>query len=123
MICLLLIVKLTYLIIFETYIKATFSSFRNKLDLCSFSNILFFCYLKFETKIAYYLLTTDIYRFLMTSLRLLFLICLATLSVLAQQETRKLIYVQELFRHGARYPIYPKSNDGSNISIIDNSLG
>ena len=59
----------------------------------------------------------------MKSLRLLFLTCLLALSVLAQKETKKLIYVQQVFRHGARYPLYPKPNDFSNVSITDNAAG
>lgn len=55
----------------------------------------------------------------MKSLRLLFLACLLALSVLAQKGTKNLIYVQQVFRHGARYPIYPKANDFSNVSIPD----
>ena len=26
---------------------------------------------------------------------------------------KKLIFIQELFRHGARYPIYPSDTDGT----------
>lgn len=29
------------------------------------------------------------------------------------EQTKKLVFIQELFRHGARYPIYPKKNDFS----------
>ena len=36
---------------------------------------------------------------------------------------KKLIFVQELFRHGARYPIYPKSYDNTTYAIDLNSVG
>lgn len=35
----------------------------------------------------------------------------------------KLIMVQELFRHGARYPIYPNKFDMSEYALADNSIG
>ena len=35
----------------------------------------------------------------------------------------KLIFVQEVFRHGARYPLGANDKDGSNISIIHNAIG
>jgi hypothetical protein len=33
---------------------------------------------------------------------------------------RRLIFVQETFRHGARYPIKPMSNDKSDFVIKEN---
>lgn len=38
---------------------------------------------------------------------------LLIIVVLAASQTPKLIMVNELFRHGARYPVYPKSDDDS----------
>lgn len=35
----------------------------------------------------------------------------------------KLIYVQEVFRHGARYPIYPSSKDNSAYASAERSVG
>ena len=48
------------------------------------------------------------------------LLCLLG-EVLAQEP--KLIYVQEVFRHGHRYPIYPKSYDGSDFVNTIRSAG
>lgn len=31
--------------------------------------------------------------------------------------------VNELFRHGARYPVYPKHDDGSAYTYSENSFG
>lgn len=39
------------------------------------------------------------------------------------QAAEKLIMVQELFRHGARYPIYPNKIDGSEYALGENSVG
>lgn len=36
---------------------------------------------------------------------------------------KKLIFVQELFRHGARYPIYVNSEDGSSYAAQEHSVG
>lgn len=41
------------------------------------------------------------------------LLLILTALAIAISESRRLIYVQEIFRHGARYPINPMSNDDS----------
>lgn len=38
---------------------------------------------------------------------------LLALVVFVSAQTPKLIMINELFRHGARYPVYPKSDDDS----------
>jgi hypothetical protein len=35
----------------------------------------------------------------------------------------KLVYVQEVFRHGARYPIYPTTKDGTEYAIEEDRIG
>jgi hypothetical protein len=52
-------------------------------------------------------------------MRSLYLLALLLVTLSARQ----LIYVHEVFRHGARYPIYPNSKDFSNISLTDNAFG
>lgn len=47
----------------------------------------------------------------------LFIILVACIIGAISQEDPKLIYVQEVFRHGHRYPIYSSKADGS--SYID----
>ncbi len=37
--------------------------------------------------------------------------------------SQKLIMIQELFRHGARYPVYPKNDDMSNYTFAEHSFG
>lgn len=51
---------------------------------------------------------------------LFLLVLLNNNSVLAQ---KKLVFVQELFRHGSRYPIYPRSFDGSDYAAKEHSIG
>lgn len=50
-------------------------------------------------------------QIIMRRISLLLLALVAFAIAIAQ--SRKLIYVQEIFRHGARYPINPISNDDS----------
>jgi hypothetical protein len=52
-------------------------------------------------------------------------ICLLLILVfLAASQTPKLIMVNELFRHGARYPVYPKADDNSaNYTFNEHSYG
>jgi hypothetical protein len=48
----------------------------------------------------------------------------ALLVVLGVAQTNpKLIYVQEVFRHGARFPIYPSKNDNSYYAKEQRSAG
>ena len=54
--------------------------------------------------------------------RILFLSILAILLFCCYSE-KKLIFIQELFRHGARYPIYPTPTDGSDYATELNSEG
>lgn len=42
-----------------------------------------------------------------------FILALTLLFLLPKDEARKLIFVQEIFRHGARYPIKAMKNDKS----------
>lgn len=35
----------------------------------------------------------------------------------------KLVYVQEVFRHGARYPIYPNKHDGTEYAVEEDRVG
>lgn len=37
--------------------------------------------------------------------------------------TAKLVYVQEVFRHGARYPIYPSKADGTDYALLEDRVG
>lgn len=53
------------------------------------------------------------------SLLLLILLALA----IGITQPRKLIYVQEIFRHGARYPIRAMSNDNSEYVNSENMSG
>lgn len=43
-----------------------------------------------------------------------FKLCIALfLLIVIYSQNPKLIMVNELFRHGARYPVYPKNDDNS----------
>ena len=53
---------------------------------------------------------------------LLLAVAVFSLAAVTSSE-KKLIFVQELFRHGARYPIYPTTIDGSDYAINEHSEG
>lgn len=54
---------------------------------------------------------------------ILVLICMCMLIQLCTPK-KKLIFVQELFRHGARYPIYAARNvDGTDYAVDQHSVG
>lgn len=48
---------------------------------------------------------------------------LIILGLLIQLIFGDLIFVQELFRHGARYPIHPSTKDGTEYALADNMAG
>jgi hypothetical protein len=48
---------------------------------------------------------------------------LVTLCLLLSLMAGKLVYVQEVFRHGARYPIYPTTKDGTEYAIEEDRIG
>ena len=50
---------------------------------------------------------------------LLLIACFMTISL----ADKRLIFVQELFRHGARYPIYPSQEDNTMFAVEENSVG
>lgn len=55
---------------------------------------------------------------------ILFLLILGSLTAsLAQAQSPRLIFVQQVFRHGARYPIYPSPKDGSDFAIQQHAEG
>lgn len=45
------------------------------------------------------------------------------LIFLAQICLCRLVMVQETFRHGARYPIYPMKNDMTDYAILEDKIG
>jgi len=45
------------------------------------------------------------------------------LLILAQTQQDRLIMVQQVFRHGARYPIYSSNKDGSAFAVTEHSEG
>jgi|JI6StandDraft_1071083.scaffolds.fasta_scaffold253415_1 hypothetical protein len=51
----------------------------------------------------------------------LVLLCLTASA--AESQSPRLIFVQQVFRHGARYPIYPSQKDGSDFAIKQHSVG
>jgi len=53
----------------------------------------------------------------------LFLILIVAAFLTLVSTKPKLIMVQELFRHGARYPIYPNDIDKSSYALKDNAMG
>lgn len=53
-----------------------------------------------------------------------FLLILAFLSAsLTEAQSPRLIFVQQVFRHGARYPIFPSSKDKSDFATEQHSVG
>lgn len=50
-------------------------------------------------------------------------ILLVLLVLIIQIATRKLVFVQNLFRHGARYPIFLNSDDFTSEPSIANNVG
>lgn len=52
-------------------------------------------------------------------------ICIALfLLIVVESQTPKLLMVNELFRHGARYPVYPKKDDNSSTyTYAEHSFG
>lgn len=53
---------------------------------------------------------------------MIFILVLLFASLYNAQEP-KLIFVQQVFRHGARYPIYPKPEDHSNFASKQHAVG
>lgn len=45
------------------------------------------------------------------------------LIFLGQIALCRLVMVQETFRHGARYPIYPMKNDMTDYAITEDKIG
>jgi len=46
------------------------------------------------------------------------------LLITVYSQASRLIMVNELFRHGARYPVYPKKDDGSSTyTYAEHSFG
>lgn len=54
---------------------------------------------------------------------MIFILTLLLIASLASAEEPKLIFVQQVFRHGARYPIYPNDKDGSKFAMEQNAVG
>lgn len=54
-------------------------------------------------------------------LRLTFLLLILLLQPLRSEN--KLVFIQELFRHGARYPLFANINDKSDFASRDHVLG
>ena len=53
----------------------------------------------------------------------LFAVTLLFLLTFVESSNKKLIYVQSVFRHGSRYPLYPSPEDHSNLTDIDTLKG
>lgn len=53
--------------------------------------------------------------------RLMLIAVILVLTYLASAQD--LIFVQQVFRHGARHPIYPSDLDGSNFTVKQHSMG
>ncbi len=57
------------------------------------------------------------------SLKFGLFICLFLLTLKMSSCAKKLVFIEELFRHGARYPIYITKEDGTTYATDQNSEG